>query len=293
MGTANNSTMPSSTLSQQGVYGGVMIEPRLYERFYTYDDQPVRAIHADTMHSTVNATTDSTLAYTTYASSLDLSATASNTTEMTDSHIRLQRNTMYLAGLTIVSSAFVALLWLSLVKSYARTMLYVALMADIVVSVLLALFVLLNGSIIGAVLLFAFAALKALWVYWVRSRIEFAALLLTHAVHCIQQWPATILAAMLSIVVQVLWAVGWAFCTVGFYYAATRVSPGQQQCERVYTEDGWENQCTMQQDNTVTQTMQYSLCSLFSAKKRCQLLTLPYSSTLPCCFALGCRCRTL
>ena len=251
--TANNVT-DASHMSQQGVYGGMMIQPRLYERFYTYE----RFEHGDKTYTENGPAVYTTLANTT--SSLSYAAVAStqafdtvNGTETTDSHIRLQRNVLYLGGLTIVSSAFVALLWLALVKSYAQTMIWVALTADIAVSILVALLALVNGSLIGAIILFAFAGLKALWVYWVRSRIAFAALILTHAVHCVHQWPATIATAFLSIAVQVAWAVGWAFCTVGFYYAATRVA-GAEQCTSSDPTPvhGQEQQCDMQRDNTIS-----------------------------------------
>ena len=247
--TANNMTSTPSAFGQQGVYGGVMLQPRLYERFYTYEPA------ADTtyeVHTAVAPTAaNSSLPYSTVAFGSAAAATT-NSSAITDSHIRLQRNVLYLGGLTIVSSALVALLWLALVKAYASTMIWVALMADIVVSVLIALLALANGSLVGAVILFAFAGLKALWVYWVRSRIAFAALILSHAVHCIQQWPATLAVAFLSIIVQVLWAVGWAFCTVGVYYAATRVS-GAEQCTTSESADGQhEQQCTMQRDDTVS-----------------------------------------
>src|SRR6185437_5120577 len=81
---------------------------------------------------------------------------------------------------------------------------------------------LMYGSVVGVVLFALFAGLKALWVYWMRSRIELAALILTQAVQCLHLWPATMAAAFLSIVVQSLWTVGWSLSTVGFYYAVTR-----------------------------------------------------------------------
>ena len=142
----------------------------------------------------------------------------------TDDHIRLQRDVIYIGLSSLALSAAVAVLWLSLAKTYARGMIYMALVSDIAVSVLLALLCLYYGSVVGAVILGLFAVLKAVWVYWMRSRIEFAAVVLTIAVHCIQQWPATVLMALLSIVVQAAWVVGWGFVSVGFYYAATRVS---------------------------------------------------------------------
>lgn len=241
--TATNTTS-ASHVTQPGVYGGYMLQPRLYERFYKYES-------VDTMYEVDYTSTpniSSSIPYTTIAAATD----SSNATATTDSHIRLQRNVLYLGGLTIVSSALVALLWLALVKTYAHTMIYVALTADIVVSVLVALVALLNGSVVGAVILFVFAGLKALWVYWVRSRIAFAAVILTHAVQCIHQWPATIAAAFLSIAVQVAWAVGWAFCTVGFYYAATRVTDADQCASNTTPTNGQEQQCDMQRDNTVS-----------------------------------------
>ena len=250
--TAHNVTGTPS-VTQPGLYGGVMLQPRLYTRFYTHEpvDTTDDVDSAATLYtSTSTPNVSSPIQYATVAS---LSAANSlNPNENADSHIRLQKNVLYLGGLTIVSSAFVALLWLSLVKSYARTMIYVALTADIAVSILIALLALLNDSLVGAVILFAFAALKAVWVYWVRKRIEFAALIMTHAVHCVQQWPATIAAAFLSILVQVAWAVGWGFCTVGFYYAATRVTDADKCANSAPTVNGQQQQCDMQQDNTVS-----------------------------------------
>ena len=150
-----------------------------------------------------------------------------NTTTSTDDHIRLQRDVIYLGLSSLAISAVVALLWLSLTKSFARTMIYTALVADILVSLVMLVVCLMYGALIGVILFGVFALLKAVWVYWMRSRIELAAVILTHAVHCIQKWPATVAAAFLSIVVQGSWTVGWGFCTVGFYYAVTRVTDAQ------------------------------------------------------------------
>lgn len=141
--------------------------------------------------------------------------TSSNATQTGDDHIRLQRDVVYLGLSSLGLSALVALLWLSLTKSYARTMIYVALYSDIAVSVVLALVFLLYGSVIGAVLMGVLAAIKALWVYWMRERIRFAAVILTWAVQCIQQWPATILVAFLSIILQAVWVLAWGVTTVG------------------------------------------------------------------------------
>ena len=165
------------------------------------------ALYSSTWDPTLTAYTDST---------------TNGTVSTTDDHIRLQRDVILLGLSTLGISAIVALLWLSLTKAYARTMIYAALVSDVAVSVLMVIVCLFYGAIIGVILFAVFAALKILWVYWMRSRIELAAVILTHAVHCIQTWPATIAAAFLSIFMQAMWTMGWGFCTVGYYYAVTR-----------------------------------------------------------------------
>ena len=176
-------------------------------------------------------------------------ATGNSTATSTDEHIRLQRDSILLGLSSLAVSALIAMLWLSLTKSYARTMLWAALVADIAVSILMVFVCLLYGAIIGVILFAAFAALKAVWVYWVRERIEFAAVLLEHAVLCVQRWPATVAAAVLSLLVQAMWIVGWGFASVAFYYAATRLSSASAKGSATNA-DGSQGQ--MQQDSSLS-----------------------------------------
>ena len=165
-----------------------------------------------------------------YSSTFDSTATVSQSTAngtmvtTEDDHIRLQRDVILIGLSSLGVSALVALLWLSLAKSNARAMIYAALTADVGVSLVMVVVCLMYGALLGVLLFGLFAGLKMLWVYWVRSRIEFAAVILTHSIHCIQQWPATIGVAFLSLVLQAAWVVGWGFSSVGFYYAVTRVA---------------------------------------------------------------------
>ena len=225
MGTnsTSNATAPAASLTY-------IINPSLYSSSYD-----------PSLTSDGSALTSSSL-YT---------ATSSNmtTATSTDDHIRLQRDSIFLGFSSLAVSALIAILWLSLTKSYARTMIYAALVADIAVSILMVFICLMYGAIVGVVLFAVFAGLKALWVYWMRSRIAFAAVILEHAVLCIQLWPATVAAALLSLLVQAMWIVGWSFATVGFYYAATRVS-GADSSSRAVNADGTQGQ--MQQDSTLS-----------------------------------------
>ena len=219
---ASNSTVAASSATDSW-YGGRLVNPRLYP----YDSFS-------------------------YDSNL---AASTNATATTDDHIRLQRDVILLGLSSLAISAAVALLWLSLTKAYARTMIYAALVSDIAVSLLMVVVCLMYSAVAGVVVFGLFAALKALWVYWMRARIELAAVILTHAVHCIQLWPATVAAAFLSIVVQGLWTVGWGFSTVGFYYLASRQSSAQQSA------NGSDPNAPMQEDNTVSYVVVF-LCLL-------------------------------
>lgn len=139
-----------------------------------------------------------------------------------DGNIRLQGDVISLGFISLIVAVLTGLGWIWLAKLYPRSMIYISLYADVVISCLIAISAIATGNIVMGIIFIVFVVFKLLWIHWMKERIEFAAKILKYAIMVVQKYPATIFTALFSMVMQVVWSICWGVSAVAFYYAATK-----------------------------------------------------------------------
>jgi len=139
-----------------------------------------------------------------------------NTTNDGDNELKLNGHAFAIFGIVIVVGIFLASAWLELFKHYSRQMIWIALLFMPTMQFVLGfvLLVILH-SVWAAVCCFVSGLIGLLFVYLVRSRIQFCANILSIVVQILQQYRATTAVAFLSIFIELVWALVWLVAAAG------------------------------------------------------------------------------
>ena len=119
-------------------------------------------------------------------------------------------------GIVVAGSLIMAGVWLDAFKRWARTIIWVCLIASPVVFFAAAIlfFVYLDNVVVGIVFIIC-AAFNALYVYLVRSQIAFSATILSIVVQVLQMYPSVTATAFGAIFLQVGWVFIWVIAAAG------------------------------------------------------------------------------
>lgn len=96
-----------------------------------------------------------------------------------------------------------------LIQKFAGKMIVATMVMQVVLSVVLGVFMLMTGSVVGGVIILIFAGITAWFFYAWRSRIPFAKLMLKTVTGIIRQYPATFFTGLIGLVVSAVMAVWW------------------------------------------------------------------------------------
>ncbi|KAL3700486.1 hypothetical protein R1sor_018508 [Riccia sorocarpa] len=121
-------------------------------------------------------------------------------------------------AVVIIFAAIFSFLWISLVKYFPVGMIKFALWAGVVANLVLAILVLASrtqNSVVVGIIFFVFAVIQALYAYWVRFRVPFAAALITKAIMVTGQYPACYIVSYAAVIVSVFWIGLWSFGASG------------------------------------------------------------------------------
>jgi hypothetical protein len=117
----------------------------------------------------------------------------------------------------------VAVVWLELFRRFARTMIWVSLLAAPVVFIVLGvIFILLLNAAGAAVVCFILAAINAIFIFFIRNRIEFSAKILEIVMPVLQRFPAVTVVSYISILFDIAWMVVWIIGASGVWQAMQR-----------------------------------------------------------------------
>jgi len=109
----------------------------------------------------------------------------------------------------IVTSLFSSFIYLTIVKKFARQLIVGTLIASVIFWVFLALVVMFMSSLIFGLIFLIFGLFYAFLYFIWRSRIPFATVMLQTISTVIQDYPATIYTAYVSMLFQIVWLILW------------------------------------------------------------------------------------
>jgi hypothetical protein len=147
----------------------------------------------------------------------DNSSSSSSSSSSSDGNeIKLNGHAWGILALLLVASLVLSAGWLALFKRFARQLIWTCLLLSPALCFVLAavFFIWLHQAIAGVFLVVA-GLLNLLFVYFVRSRIEFSANILTIVVQVLQLYPATTLVAFFGVFVQAFWIAVWIIAAAG------------------------------------------------------------------------------
>lgn len=123
----------------------------------------------------------------------------------------------YLGNVALVAVGC-AVFWLVLLRFAASCLVWTCMLATPVCLAALAVYsyqLPLGAGTYTAYACAVMCVLKLIWIYWIRNRIEFTAVLLKNVAAFLADYPASIVVSLACVVVKALWAVCWAI--VVFY----------------------------------------------------------------------------
>ncbi|KAL2651243.1 hypothetical protein R1flu_019371 [Riccia fluitans] len=121
-------------------------------------------------------------------------------------------------AVVILFAAMFSFLWISLVKYFPVAMIKFALWAGVVANLVLGILVLASrtqNSVIVGIIFIVFAVIQALYAYWVRFRVPFAAALITKVIMVTGQYPSCYIVSYGAVIISVLWIGLWSFGASG------------------------------------------------------------------------------
>eukprot|EP00823_Brevimastigomonas_motovehiculus_P006643 TRINITY_DN5534_c0_g1_i1.p1 TRINITY_DN5534_c0_g1~~TRINITY_DN5534_c0_g1_i1.p1 ORF type:complete len:562 (-),score=100.76 TRINITY_DN5534_c0_g1_i1:470-2155(-) len=122
-----------------------------------------------------------------------------------------------LAFLLLAVAVFFSVVMLHFMKTAPRKMIYWAFGMEIAFMAFFAIFSFAVGAIGTGVICVIVLLIEVLWIYLVRSRIEFAAQMLSICTNVVKAYPSTIWVCFGSILVQVFWVIIFVMAVTGIY----------------------------------------------------------------------------
>lgn len=109
----------------------------------------------------------------------------------------------------IIVGGLTAFAWLVVIRKFARQLIISTLIASVIFWLIVGVFMLIRGILIGGVITLLIAGFHGLLYYWWRPRIPFATAMLTTIATRLQEYPATAYIAYASLFVQFVWILFW------------------------------------------------------------------------------------
>jgi hypothetical protein len=123
--------------------------------------------------------------------------------------IRIDGNAWGLVGLCMVGGALAAAFWLEMIKRYANCLIWFCLLFSVAMFFVMGIVCFAMGAAVPGVIMLILGGLNALYVYFVRNRIEFSATILTIVVEVLKKFPASYWVAYASVLAQAVWMLIW------------------------------------------------------------------------------------
>jgi len=123
-------------------------------------------------------------------------------------------------------SAF-GLMWLQLIKLFAEQIIKIMLFVSIAAWGLLALVIIVDGNMGGAVGPIIFCLITCLYTWCVWSRIPFAGACLSVASKIVQTYGGTVWIALLTVFIEFIWIVIWVFAFVAYIISTYNEDTGE------------------------------------------------------------------
>lgn len=112
-------------------------------------------------------------------------------------------------GVLLGGGAIVTMVYLAIIRSCARVMIWFTLMLSVIGFALGAIAFFAAGEALLGGIMALFCALNLLYIYLIRKRIAFAVAMLEICSACIQNYPSTIFVSVFGLLLQVVWIVIW------------------------------------------------------------------------------------
>jgi len=132
-----------------------------------------------------------------------------------------------LIAIYLVVAFLLSFVWLQLMKTYSSQLIWFTLIFGIVSWIAFAILLFAIQSTAGGVIFLIFALLNILYVYLIRSRIPFSAVVLETVVEFIQLFPAAIYYSLASIFVQGIWIFIWIIAVASLTSSFDQNNDGQ------------------------------------------------------------------
>eukprot|EP00823_Brevimastigomonas_motovehiculus_P006383 TRINITY_DN5289_c0_g1_i1.p1 TRINITY_DN5289_c0_g1~~TRINITY_DN5289_c0_g1_i1.p1 ORF type:complete len:470 (+),score=73.21 TRINITY_DN5289_c0_g1_i1:48-1457(+) len=116
--------------------------------------------------------------------------------------------------LIAIASSYI---WLEIMKRNATTIIWITLWGAVALYAIFGIVCIAMGVVPPAIICFVLAVIHIIYILVIRSRIPFAATMLTLVTECIQLFPATIWVAIASMFVQAIAAVIWVLGVFAIY----------------------------------------------------------------------------
>jgi hypothetical protein len=122
----------------------------------------------------------------------------------------------------VVGGVAMSVLWLWIIRSYPRGVIWFSFGTILVVSATLSIVLFIIGQIIPGVFMLILFIVAGVLIFLVQQRIKFAAVMLELVVKFIEVFPAVVYLALICVVVQAVWLVLWVLCAISVVYAVRK-----------------------------------------------------------------------
>lgn len=123
----------------------------------------------------------------------------------------------------------VSMCYLVFVRSYPRQLIWFTLIVSVIVCIGAFISACISGNITSIIVMAALLCFQLFYIWAVQNDIEFSAQTLEVSVTCIELYPHTMTAAIVSIIIQAIWLVAWIVCVGAIFHA---INQGKKENEQ-------------------------------------------------------------
>jgi hypothetical protein len=125
-----------------------------------------------------------------------------------------------------VTGFLLAMLWLWLMRTWPKQLIIATMVIQGALWILLSVYMFVVGAIVGGVIGLIGALITFCFWFFNRHRIPFAAAILATVATVTRRYPGTVGAAVVAIIVQMIWSTLWAFTSLSSAYYVTSSAAG-------------------------------------------------------------------
>eukprot|EP00033_Pygsuia_biforma_P002008 GCRY01002233.1.p1 GENE.GCRY01002233.1~~GCRY01002233.1.p1 ORF type:complete len:512 (-),score=116.93 GCRY01002233.1:111-1646(-) len=122
-----------------------------------------------------------------------------------------QKRVMQIASVLCFFALFYSFCWLVIARKFAKQLIWFTLVAGVFVTGILFFLFLSFGNVYMSIFMLVMFGLNLLFVYFWRSRIPFATVMLQTCSRLVSKYPATVVVQYLALAVEIVFIVFWAF----------------------------------------------------------------------------------